>query len=270
MTLLRLGRRGRPLPSIYIQAGLHGDERLPPLLVLNLARRLLETERASPGLLSRIAVWILPVANPDGYKRSGVGARRNRRGVNLNVMLNRNFDIDWATLRAGERGRKPESEKETAAIASVLSRQHFVAALDVHAGSPPEVHKPSGTGATDDRVAELVKALAHGLVAKVGVYEASPGGQAVNYFYHVEDIPAVTLELSRNKRLGSYQARAAVARLWLPALESMVAHYAATARAPGPRPYPRWVWRAGLALVVVALGFLARRLRNRKLRVGRS
>ncbi len=134
-------------PALLLVAGIHGNELLGPHLAVAFAEALADatpTTRLGPARL-----WIVPMANPDGYARTwardGRGPlaalRTNARGVDLN----RNFPIPtggrrspWpgaGTDRVGAatyRGRTPLSEPESRVLADLASSVRPVAALSLH------------------------------------------------------------------------------------------------------------------------------------------
>jgi murein peptide amidase A len=96
--------------SLLVVGCIHGNERagIP-------VTRLLAARRAPPG----VALWIVPVLNPDG---AAGDTRQNSRGVDLN----RNFPYRWRAL--GSRGYlqysgpRPLSEPEARAAARLILR----------------------------------------------------------------------------------------------------------------------------------------------------
>ncbi len=96
--------------SIFVVGCIHGNERAGIAVA-----RLLATGQTSPG----VALWIVPVLNPDGV---AADTRQNGRGVDLN----RNFPYRWRTL--GSRGDlqysgpRPLSESEARAAVRLILR----------------------------------------------------------------------------------------------------------------------------------------------------
>lgn len=86
---------------VAVIAGIHGNEPItrPLATAMRVARR-----------PDRLALTILPSANPDGWS---AGTRENGRGVDLN----RNFPWLWGRDNAGE---APGSEAETQAIMALI------------------------------------------------------------------------------------------------------------------------------------------------------
>lgn len=92
---------------VLVVGCVHGDEPAG----IGVARRLV----ASPPL-RRVALWVVPVLNPDGL---AAGTRGNARRVDLN----RNFPFDWRPLDGLEySGTGPLSEPESRAAADLTRR----------------------------------------------------------------------------------------------------------------------------------------------------
>ena len=159
-------------PSVFLSAGQHAREwlgveevrRLTHLFVDNYGNRGAAKDtrgRALPGLaaadLTRIVdtreLWIVPVANPDGYDKSFTPGnrlwRKNMRdtngdgvvGTSDGVDLNRNFPAHWGYDIEGAspiptyetyRGTAPESEPETRAFDRLLGRVGFEFVVNYH------------------------------------------------------------------------------------------------------------------------------------------
>jgi len=134
-------------PALLLVAGIHGNELLGPTLAVTFAEAL--ADAATAARLYGARLWLVPVANPDGYARTwardGRGPlaalRTNARGVDLN----RNFPIPaggrrspWpgaGTNRIGAatyRGPRPLSEPESRALADLADSIRPVAALSLH------------------------------------------------------------------------------------------------------------------------------------------
>jgi hypothetical protein len=110
-------------------------------------------------VLSELAVWMVPMVNPDGFalfmRDFGLGRKNGRetrkssgdrspvraRGVDLN----RNYPFRWgATNEVGSsknpnrrsyRGLSPASEPETRAMVELSDRLHFVGSISYHTGT---------------------------------------------------------------------------------------------------------------------------------------
>ncbi len=150
----RVGREGAP--RVVIVAQQHAREWMSLQVALAILDALL-TDPAQAPLTERLEIWLVPLANPDGYeysRSSDPGWRKSRRVTGPNrapgVDLNRNFpadyrrsgdlpertDDDWGASdlpRSGQyRGPGPASEPETRALIGLLDRPGLIGVLDLH------------------------------------------------------------------------------------------------------------------------------------------
>ena len=215
---LRLGRAElSDRPKVAIVSGLHAREWIGPQVALAAARSLLE-EPENQELLSSFEVWVLPLANPDGYDYSLSSEamwRKNRRGVDLN----RNFDADFR--REGDteqsyrddwggsdhpespqfRGEQPGSEPETQAVQKLLDLPGMVGVVDIHGFGNKIVLANSPTKVEDNTYLRLSAAM---LSALGGDYEILRYEELYPITGHLGayadrlGIPGVTLEVGRS------------------------------------------------------------------------
>lgn len=169
---------GDVIPSILFVGGIHGREWLASESLIELAQYL--TEKAQDAgtleyaLLKRVAVWIIPMANPSGrmiddlnagdpedfYQGSGnttYGWRHSgdTRGCESAVDIARNFSTGWGTASdagcAGGgwythfQGLAPTSNHETAALREFVQNHWICMAVDVHSSSQ-RIWNTWGTG----------------------------------------------------------------------------------------------------------------------------
>ena len=122
-------RLGDPEAPVHrrIVGGLHGDEVSSVSLALALGDALLTEASGFEGLLDAGALWLVPLANPDGYD---AGARFNRN----NVDLNRNFSYLWSPSEYAP-GTEPFSEPETKALRTLSLGLGLPVGLSLHAGA---------------------------------------------------------------------------------------------------------------------------------------
>jgi carboxypeptidase D len=109
--------------TLYI-AGIHGDERVQPELMLALCRYLLSTyaqDQRVKELIDNSALTVVICANPDGWE---LGTRNNANDVDIN----RDFPSIHAGRRISTKGRQPE----TVAMMNLVSNEHFGLLIDFH------------------------------------------------------------------------------------------------------------------------------------------
>ncbi len=165
---------GRGDEVILLIASIHGNERMgTPLL-----RLLGEHLDAHPELLRGRRVVMIPIANPDGFKR------RSRHNAN-HVDINRNFPAD--SHKSKHRyGKSPLSEPEAAAIFDAIEMY------------PPDriisIHQPFACVDYDGPGRDLAKAMAGAGKLKVKRLGSRPGSLG-SYAGEELGIPVITLEL---------------------------------------------------------------------------
>jgi len=160
-------------------------------------------------------LWLVPVANPDGYQYTWAGDRywRKNRRDGHGVDLNRNFGVAWggagsSGIKRSEiyRGPREFSEPESAALRDLAKREGVRLYLDFHAygqlllypwgysASPTKDH--SLYGALGDRMASALFAshqTRYRLIQAVELYPAS--GTAMDWMYGEAGALAFTIEL---------------------------------------------------------------------------
>ncbi|WP_116105210.1 M14 family zinc carboxypeptidase [Lewinella sp. IMCC34191] len=123
-------RHSRARPQVLCTATMHGDELAGYWILLRLAETLLRND--ATGLLSDVALFINPLANPDGAFRAGnrslAGAQRgNAQGVDLN----RNYPDP-------DDGRYPDGndhQPETRIFMRAAESHGFDLAINFHGGA---------------------------------------------------------------------------------------------------------------------------------------
>lgn len=150
--------------KIFLQASIHGREHVVTLLtlceidyLLSHQDMVLEDGSTVKDLLSKVAIHIVPMSNPDGVTISQTGVlpeqfrdlyddssyvakhwKANANGIDLNA----NFDADWADYNsiyessspafAGYKGTAPECASESKALAEYLRANEFDLILSYH------------------------------------------------------------------------------------------------------------------------------------------
>ncbi len=121
-----LGEPTAPLLHRVV-AGLHGDEGASVELALALGDALLDEQPGFEGHLERASLWLVPLANPDGFASS---VRLNRNAVDLN----RNFSHMWSLNEYGA-GPAPFSEPETRALRTRSLYAPSPTGISLHSGA---------------------------------------------------------------------------------------------------------------------------------------
>jgi len=122
-------------PAVFLTATMHGDEPVGYVLLLRLISYLLVNyaydERVHT-LLDNIAIWINPLANPDGtYRQSELSVYGATRYNANNVDLNRNFP-DPAE---GENPDGKAYQPETRAMMAFAGKHQFILSANFHGGA---------------------------------------------------------------------------------------------------------------------------------------
>ncbi|ODN06345.1 Carboxypeptidase B [Orchesella cincta] len=106
MIVIKIGKpasTNRTKPAIFMDGGIHAREWISPALTTYFINQLVNNYTSYDDMLSEVDIYILPVANPDGYEfthgtTSGARMwRKNRRPDPqcAGVDLNRNFGYEW-------------------------------------------------------------------------------------------------------------------------------------------------------------------------------
>jgi len=167
----------------HIIGGQHAREWVAPATTLYVAEqliRLYSTDSSVKAILDRIAFYIVPVANPDGYVYTWANSgnrlwRKNRRansGGSFGVDLNRNWDDGhWAGGGSSSsptsdtyHGTAAFSEPEAKALGAWISAQpvKFTAALDFHSYSQL-ILRPAGWTNTPTANETVLSAVGTGI-----------------------------------------------------------------------------------------------------------
>jgi|CXWL01.1.fsa_nt_gi protein MpaA len=199
------GFRGEKRPAhercIVVLGGFHGDEPKSVYVVERLIEELHERQRGNAerqqgneatgqvGNAERIATWvIMPVVNPDGYKRR---TRRNARKVDIN----RNFPTkNWEVGNPRSRmfgGFEPASEPETRAVIRVIEKFRPDLIVTIHS-----INRNRFCNNFDGPGRELARRLAHYNKYPVTSTIGYPTPGSFGTWAGVErGIPTITLEL---------------------------------------------------------------------------
>lgn len=122
-------------PKFFYSSSIHGDELTGMLMLLRLCDSLLsncQTETAIRSLLSEVALYVCPLANPDGTYHTGDNTVAGATRYNANyVDLNRNFPDPVH----GEHSDGEAYQVETLAFMDYATRQQFDLAANLHGGA---------------------------------------------------------------------------------------------------------------------------------------
>jgi hypothetical protein len=142
-------------PQVLFLATHHAREWVATETAMRLIKYLTSMYGSDPrvtNLLDTTEVWVVPVANPDGYQYTFTTERLWRKNLRDNngdgqiaigdgVDLNRNFDSNWGHDNEGSspipvdetyRGPAPNSEPETQAVIDLVQSQNFEFILSYH------------------------------------------------------------------------------------------------------------------------------------------
>lgn len=139
-------------PAVCFNGGAHAREWIGPMTVMYIADRLLDEYDSDPNvndLLHRLTVYIVPVANPDGYvytwtaQRLWRKTRRPNGDGSYGVDWNRNWDAGWGTSGTSFNpsditycGTAPFSEPETQVFRDfLLNHPNIAGHIDFHSYS---------------------------------------------------------------------------------------------------------------------------------------
>lgn len=163
---------------LAIDGGLHAREWIAMMVPICVADRLLRGYGSDARLRSFVdgtELWVVPVANPDGYQHTWDHDRywrKNRRGEH-GVDLNRNFGVAWGERGASDdprspiyHGPAPFSEPETVALRDLLSREAIEGHIDFHSYSQLLLYPWSWTS-NDAPDRRRLAALADGMVTAI-------------------------------------------------------------------------------------------------------
>ena len=221
---LRIGHGETPM---LVDGTLHAREWISAMATTCVADRLVRDYATDPAIrdfVDHTELWLVPVANPDGYQHSWSGSRywRKNRRDGHGVDLNRNFDLAWGGSGSSSgkrsetyRGAAPFSEPETAALRDLARREQIALHLDFHAYSQLVLYPWGYTAtptkdrarfaATGDRLASAIFAAhqnRYQLMSAIELYPAS--GTMSDWVYAATGALSYTIELRPAARRGGF------------------------------------------------------------------
>lgn len=215
---IRISNAGPEAPAFVINGGLHAREWISVMTTACIADRLVRrygSDSAVDDLLDRMAVYIVPVANPDGYVYSWDSDRywRKNRRDGHGVDLNRNYPLAFGRKGSSDQlaspiyhGTHPFSEPESVALRDLIRRLPVEIHIDYHSFSQlvlyPWTHTAAAAPGKKDlaaRATAMAAAIAatHGETYKViegaRLYPAS--GTLMDWVYGEREAPSFVVEL---------------------------------------------------------------------------
>jgi hypothetical protein len=150
--LMITSQAGSDKPALLFDGAQHALEWVSPMTVMYIADELVARYDSDPqvqAVLDQVVLYIVPVANPDGYAhtwstdRTWRKNRRDNGDGTYGVDLNRNWAVGWGGPGSSDdpsspiyRGTAPFSEPETANLRDfVLSHTDIAAHIDFHSYS---------------------------------------------------------------------------------------------------------------------------------------
>jgi len=180
-------------PNVLFIATHHAREWVSTTMAMHLVRYLADS--LSPSLRDARDVWVVPVANPDGYQFSFDGERLWRKNRRLNadgsvgVDLNRNYPAFWGRDEVGSssnpaaetyRGMGPASEPEVAALMAFHRLHPPVLSVSYHTYTGLVIHPYGFTPGAFAPDAPVFRALAGTLLAPA-VHDELPQSSREKY-----------------------------------------------------------------------------------------
>jgi len=227
------GKHPTDKPEVLFLATHHAREWVATQMAMRLIKYL-TTQYGSDARITRLLdstqVWILPVANPDGYEYTFTNERLWRKNLRDNdgdgqitiadgVDINRNFADHWGYDDEGSspvlsdqtyRGPAPDSEPETRALEEFVRQRRFKFILSYHTYSDLilypwgwQVRTPSfddpifkAQAGTDDNPAIWDSLLNIGYDPGVGADLYTTNGEFADWAYARAGTPAYTVEVT--------------------------------------------------------------------------
>ncbi|XP_043319657.1 carboxypeptidase A4-like isoform X2 [Cervus canadensis] len=157
--------KGRQRPAIWLNAGIHAREWISPATAIWTARKLAcdyGKDSVITSILKKMDIFVLPVANPDGYVYTHAHNRlwRKTRSVNpgstcIGTDPNRNWNSSFGEVGSAAdpcseiyHGPHPHSEVEVKSVADFIKKHgNFKCFIDLHSYSQMVLY-PYGYTAT--------------------------------------------------------------------------------------------------------------------------
>ncbi len=185
-------------PNVIFLATYHAREWAATEMAQRLVRYLAApagTDARRDSLVQARDIWVIPVANPDGYQYTFTTERLWRKtrspqtGGNVGVDMNRNHSVAWGLDNQGSssepaseifRGPSPASEIETQSIEAFLAAHPPVAAVSYHTFAGLIIYPPGSVYGALPSDWPVYKAIA-GTNLKSAITDRLPGSNRVEY-----------------------------------------------------------------------------------------
>jgi hypothetical protein len=222
---VRIGGTAPDAVPMMINGTQHAREWIAAMATTCVADRLVREYDSDPAIrdfVDHTELWVVPVANPDGYQYSWGSDRywRKNRRDRHGVDLNRNFSVAWggqgsSGFKRSEtyRGTHEFSEPESSALRDLARREEVTLHIDFHAYSQLVLYpwgyaaKPADDrdrfAAVGDRMASAIFAQhenPYRLMQSVELYPA--GGTMSDWMYGEARAFSYTIELRPRSRGG--------------------------------------------------------------------
>ena len=220
-------RIGNGSTSMLVNGTQHAREWIAAMTTTCVAERLVREYDANPAVRAFVdttELWIIPVANPDGYQQTWAGDRywrKNRKGRH-GVDLNRNFSVAWGGSGSSRnersetyRGEYAFSEPESSALRDLAMRERFAFHIDFHSYGQMVLHPWAYTGtptkdqaqlrANGDRLASALYSPhqnRYSLLSGVDLYPAA--GTQMDWMYGETGALSYVIELRPRSGRGKY------------------------------------------------------------------
>ena len=192
--------------TIFVTCAIHGWEHYGTLVMYEVLKRILD-ENISPQYaeLRNTRILVIPVANPWGMNQTS--AQEIRRGNSRGVDLNRNFDYRWSENVGSfglTKGEEPFSEVETKIIKQVLEEYIIDSYIDLHNFVNLETETRDYLFYGNEKIKANTNQLVQWLKSQydgvnISHIVAANDSSANNYAIEVLNIPAINIELIRNR-----------------------------------------------------------------------
>lgn len=215
-------------PAFLLLTGMHAREIVTPVIALHALSQLLEAYDRDPAVRRYVdenEIWIVPVANPDGYEyvfSTDNYWRKNRRVFDdgVGVDLNRNYAVGWDTACGGStrtrsntfRGPEPGSEPTTQTLLLMGDAKRFAKVIDFHSYGREVLW---GYRCLSHPFDAFLQAEAEAMARTAGYRTRRPTATGEHYQFHLNQLSHAFLVETQTQFQPSYGAALEeAARVW--------------------------------------------------------